>query len=52
VTLKRDPELSFSLEAARVRPLPAAEIARFFDELGFARLKDSLERMASSSSPR
>jgi DNA polymerase-1 len=50
VTLKRDSELLFSLEAARVRPLPSAEVARFFDELGFARLKDSLERLAGSSS--
>lgn len=50
VTLKRDPELSFSLEAARVRPLRSAEIGRFFDELGFARLKESLERVTGPAS--
>lgn len=50
VTLKRDSELAFSLEAARVGPLPSAEIARFFEELGFARLKEPLERLTGSSS--
>jgi len=50
VTLKRDPELPFSLEAARVRHLPAAETVRFFDELGFARLKESLGGLTGSSS--
>ncbi len=42
VTLERDPGIPFSLEEARVRPLPAAEIVQLFDQLGFSRLKTAL----------
>ncbi len=50
VSLKRDSELAFSLEAARVGPLPSAQIVRFFEELGFARLKEPLKRLTGPSS--
>lgn len=40
VRLERDPEIPFSLEAARVRPLPREDILRLFEELGFTRLKE------------
>ncbi len=45
VTLERDPDIAFSLEAARVRPLPAADLLGLFDELGFNRLKQQLMRL-------
>jgi DNA polymerase-1 len=48
VTLKHDPSIPFRLESARVRrPLPAPELLRFFEELGFSRLKDKLEELSS-----
>jgi DNA polymerase I len=42
LSLKRDPEIPFSLEEAQVRPLPSTAIASLFDELGFHRIKDLL----------
>lgn len=46
ITLERDPEIPFSLEAARVSPLPAQELGMLFDELGFARLKELYLQLA------
>lgn len=48
LTLERDPEIAFSLEEARARPLPAADLTRLFDELGFSRLKALLPPPAQS----
>jgi DNA polymerase-1 len=40
VTLHRDPEISFDLEAARVRPLPKQDMAELCRTLGFGRLTE------------
>lgn len=39
ITLMRDPDLPFSLESARTKPLPTDDLALFFEELGLHRLK-------------
>lgn len=48
ITLERDPALAFSLEEARARTLPVEEILRFFDELGFTRLREQLQRLPAA----
>jgi len=50
VTLERDPDLSFCLEAARARPLPTAALLRIFEELGFTRLLERLSGTTEDSS--
>ena len=49
VTLERDPAIPFSLDDARVRPLPTENLLRLFDELGFQRLKEPLMRRADGA---
>jgi DNA polymerase I len=49
LTLKRDDDIPFSLDAARARPLPTEELVSLFDELGFSRLKNQLPASADSS---
>src|SRR5690606_12546148 len=45
VTLKRDADVPFSLEAARVRPLQLPRLLRLFHELGFNRYQREVRRL-------
>ncbi len=44
ITLERDADVAFDLEQARVRDLPHEDLIRFFEELGFTRLKAQIQR--------
>lgn len=46
VTLKRDADVPFALETARVRPLPAEQVFSLFDELGFNRFREEVRRLS------
>jgi len=46
VTLRRDPSIPFSLEAARVRPPRPERLLPLFDQLGFNRYRADIERLA------
>ncbi|HXG23138.1 MAG TPA: DNA polymerase I, partial [Chthonomonadales bacterium] len=46
LTLKREPELSFDLEAARIRPPEVGKVLPLFQELGFRRFQDEVRRLA------
>jgi DNA polymerase I len=45
LTLRRDPEITFSLEEACVRPISTEPLLRFFDELGFSRIKEQVTHL-------
>lgn len=49
VRLERDPEIDFSLEAARIVPPPAPQLLGLFEELGFHRLRAALMNLAGES---
>lgn len=46
ITLKREPELPFDLEAARVRPPEVGKVLPLFQELGFRRFQDQVRQLA------
>src|SRR5438309_4696904 len=46
VTLKRDADVPFSLEAARIRPINLPTIIPLFQQLGFNRYQDEVRRLA------
>jgi DNA polymerase I len=48
VTLKRDGDVPFSLEAARVRPPDPDRLVPLFQELGFNRFQDEVRKLAVS----
>ncbi|HEX2037810.1 MAG TPA: DNA polymerase I [Chloroflexota bacterium] len=50
VTLKRDADLPFSLEAARVRPINLNGLIAFFQEVGFHRYQDEARKLAAAQS--
>src|SRR5688572_20191892 len=45
VTLKRDGDFPFSLEAARTQPPNAAHLIQLFQELGFNRFQDDIKKL-------
>jgi DNA polymerase I len=49
VTLKRDGEFPFSLEAARVQPVSTQKLIPLFQQLGFNRYQDDVRRLAHGS---
>lgn len=49
VTLREDPDLPFSLEAARIRPLNVGKILQLFQQLGFHRYQDEVRRLAAQA---
>ncbi|MBI2504117.1 MAG: DNA polymerase I [Candidatus Latescibacteria bacterium] len=49
VTLKRDADFPFSLEDARVRPPDPARLLPLFQQLGFNRFRDEVQRLAPPS---
>src|SRR5690606_26079239 len=49
VTLKRDADLPFSLEEARVRPPRLENVLPFFEELGFNRFQREVRRLAQGA---
>ncbi|MBV9471144.1 MAG: hypothetical protein JOZ57_18045, partial [Abitibacteriaceae bacterium] len=51
VTLIRDADFAFSLEAARVRPLQTGKIISLFQQLGFNRYQDEVRRLDLSPQP-
>jgi len=46
VTLKRDADLPFTLEQARVRPLDLARLLHLFQQLGFRRFQEEVKSLA------
>ena len=48
VTLKRDGDFAFALEAARVRPPDPQRIIPLFQQLGFHRFQDEVRRLAAA----
>ena len=48
VTLRRDPDIPFSLEEARVRPLAVAPLLALFEQLGFNRLQQEVRKLAEA----
>src|SRR5947209_6620997 len=48
VTLKRDAELPFSLEASKIRPINLQKIIPLFQQLGFNRFQDEVRRLAAA----
>jgi DNA polymerase-1 len=48
VTLKREPEVPFDLEAAKVRPPDVGKILPLLQELGFRRFQEEVIRLARS----
>jgi DNA polymerase-1 len=53
VTLRRDADFPFDLEKARVRPLEPARLLPLFQQLGFNRFREEVQRLAppSAASP-
>lgn len=51
VTLKRDADVGFSLEAARVRPPSTHRLLPLFQQLGFNRFQDEVRRLANGHEP-
>jgi DNA polymerase-1 len=49
VTLKRDADFSFSLEEARVKPPDPARLLPLFQQLGFNRFREEVQRLAPTS---
>ncbi|MDQ3700926.1 MAG: DNA polymerase I [Chloroflexota bacterium] len=49
VTLKRDADFPFSLEAARVHPPDPNKLIPFFQQLGFHRFQDEVRRLAQDA---
>lgn len=49
VTLKRDADIPFSLEAARVRPVRVQKIIPLFQQLGFNRFQDDVRRLVGGN---
>jgi DNA polymerase-1 len=49
VTLKRDADIPFSLEAARVRPIRVQKIVPLFQQLGFNRFQEDVRRLADGN---
>src|SRR4051794_31646864 len=49
VTLKRDAELPFTLDAARVSPINVQKIIPLFQQLGFNRFQDEVRRPAAGN---
>jgi DNA polymerase-1 len=47
VTLRHDAEIPFTLEGARVRPLQVAKLQTLFQQLGFRRYQDDVQRVAA-----
>jgi DNA polymerase-1 len=45
ITLKKDPELPFALQDARVGPIPAEELSHFFEMMGFGRLTSEMRSL-------
>lgn len=51
VTLKRDGEFPFSLDAARIRPPDVSRIIPLFQQLGFHRYQDEVRKLAEKELP-
>src|SRR5206468_2266545 len=49
VTLKRDGDFPFSLEAARVRPPDPQRLISLFQQLGFHRFQDEVRKLAEEA---
>jgi DNA polymerase-1 len=49
VTLKRDADIPFSLEAARVRPVRVQKIIPLFQQLGFNRFQEDVRRLVGGN---
>lgn len=49
VTLKSDADIPFSLEQAQVRPLELSRLLPLFEQLGFNRFREEVQRLAAPS---
>jgi DNA polymerase-1 len=49
VTLRRDADIPFTLEAARVRPISVPKLLPLFQQLGFNRFQDEARRLADGA---